>query len=59
MPLVTKLVRVVTYHKELPPKNSYDPSRGGLAMSCDKLNTLNLHLQNTHGHQTRQGAYLP
>ena len=35
------------------------PKRGSLVGSRDKLNTLYLHLQKTHGHYTRQGAKLP
>ena len=33
--------------------------QGSLVRSCDKLNALYLHLQKTHGHQTRPSAALP
>ena len=48
----------MTYWKELPLKNSPDPSSGGHVRSRDKLSKLYLHLQNTRGHQTKQGADL-
>ena len=39
MPMVIRLIRMVTYHGEFPSINSHDPSMKG---SCDKLNTLYL-----------------
>ena len=59
MPMVTKFVRVVTYHEELPFIISMAPQWSGLVRSRDKLNTFYLHLQKTHGYQTREGANLP
>ena len=47
MPMVTKLVKVVIYHEELPPTNLHDPPIAGLVRLRDKLNTLYLHLQKT------------
>ena len=60
MLMVTRLIRVVTYCKELPPINSHDPSAqlGGHGRSWDKFNTLYLHLHRTHGHHTGQDADL-
>ena len=52
--MVTKLITVVTNHKDLSPINSHDLS----IKSLKKLSSLYLHLQNTHGDQTRQGAKL-
>ena len=49
-PTTTKYGKVVTYWKRLPSPNSYDPKKGGLMRSRDKLNTLYLHLQKTYGH---------
>ena len=34
------------------------PQWGGQVRSRNKLNTLYVHLQKTHGHQTMQGADL-
>lgn len=55
MTMVTKLVRMVTYSKELPPINLHGPSMG--SPQCDKYNTY-LHLQKIHGRQTKEGADL-
>ena len=40
MPMVTKLFRVMTYYKGLPPIKSNDPLPCGLARLRDKLNSL-------------------
>lgn len=50
MPMVTKLVRVMTYKKELPSMNLHDLS---MEWSCE------LFFQKTHGHKNRQGVDLP
>ena len=55
---VTKLVKVVTCREELPPINSQPFQWGGLVRTRDKLNSLDLHLQKTHEHHTRQSAAL-
>ena len=61
MLMATRLIRVVTYRKELPPIN---PQISSMKWSCDhvrerdKWDTLNLRLQKTHGHQTSQGTDL-
>ena len=56
---VKRLIKAVTYCKELPPINCMTLQGGGHASSRDKLNTFQVHQQKTHGHQTRQGADLP
>ena len=56
--MVTRLIRVMTYCKKLPPINSQDPQLGGQLRSCDELNTLYCHLQKINGHQTRQSVDL-
>ena len=55
MLMVTRLIRVMTYHKELPPINSSFQS-GGHLRSLDKFNTLYLDLQKIYAHQSREGA---
>ena len=54
MLMVTRFIRVMTYHKELITMNSHDPS--GYVRSYDKLITLYIHLRKFHGYETRQGA---
>ena len=49
--MAKSLGRAEAYNLELLPINFHDLLRG-------KLNRLYLHLQKTHGHQTRKGAYL-
>ena len=58
MSMVTKLVRVVTYWKELVATSSKTPSGGGLVRSRNKSNTLYIHLQKTHVHQTKRSTEL-
>ena len=58
MPMVTKLVRVATNCEELPHINLHDLSMRLSCSSHDNLNTLNLHLQKTYGHQTKEGMDL-
>ena len=45
--MVTKLVSVKKYCKELPLVNAHDPQGGILVGPRDKLNTLYLHLPET------------
>ena len=57
MPFITNLARVVTYSKELPPKN--------LAWLLNEVtllfhvNTFCLHLLRTHGQEPKHGAEFP
>ena len=54
MPMVTKLVRVVTYRKEVPPVELHDlPILWSNEVRVE-LNTLYRHFQNTCEHQTSQ-----
>ena len=56
--MVTRPIRVLPYHEKLSRINSLDLQWGVHMRSQDKLNTLYLHLQKTHGHQTGQSADL-
>ena len=50
-----------TYHGDIlwrAPTHIFAWPWGWQVRSCNKLNTLYLHLQETHGHQTRQGVVL-
>lgn len=56
MVIVTRLVRVVTYGKELPPINLHNTSMEWyFEVMWQKKNTY-LHLQKIYEHKTRQGA---
>ena len=59
MPMVTNLARKITYCEEFPSIELHDTSVGRSCEVYEKFNTLYLHLQKTHGHQTKQGADLP
>ena len=49
--MVTKLVRVVTYHEELLPINLHDPSMTWFCEVTVRVKwNIYLHLQKTHGH---------
>ena len=59
MPMLIKLIRVMTYRQELPTIKLHDSSMTrGLLRLHGKLNKLYLHLQKTHEHQNRQGVGL-
>ena len=58
MSMVKKYIMVATHREELSTINLLTPQWGGLVRLRYKLNTLYLHLQNTHGYQTDQGADL-
>ena len=65
MAMVTKLVRVVTYRKELSLINLYrtymvcTSQWRGLVRSRDKLNIPYIQLERTHRNQTREYGDLP
>ena len=57
--MVTKLIWVVTYGKELPPTESHDSLITWFFRSRENVNMLYLHLQKTYGHQINHSGDLP
>ena len=58
MLIVTRPSWMVTYRNKPTSSIRMTLQLGSPVRSCDKLNTFYLHLQNTYGHQIRQGADL-
>ena len=53
--MITKHGKVKTHHKNLSPKNSYNPLDMFLERLCHKLKTLYVHYHEACGHKTYQG----